>query len=299
VGSRVAEKHGERQGIDAGVTADLVTYIVLCGFIFGYFLNAAFYEPETFVAILKDPRKLFSHYLGLSSFGGFIGAVVGILWWRARRGRTVLPVADAVAFGFPFGWVFGRMGCFVVHDHPGRPSDFFLAVADYPVGSPPYVARHDLGLYEMLWSMAVAALFSYLARRRRPAGFYLAALPLLYAPIRFVLDELRASPEEGGDIRYGGLTPGQYAALGFFILGLAIASYLRSRPVTELAAGSDMETEDDDDAHMDDDAQIAAPATGDVHAMPTRVRGEAEMQAALDAAAAHAAQHSLTGRRDE
>ena len=41
------------------------------------------------------------------------------------RTKTVkLPVPlDSVAYGMPVGWLFGRLGCFVVHDHPGHITD--------------------------------------------------------------------------------------------------------------------------------------------------------------------------------
>ena len=54
------------------------------------------------------------------------------------------------------------MGCFVVHDHPGKVTDFALAVSDYRFGAPPFQARHDLGFYEVLYSALIIALFFWL-----------------------------------------------------------------------------------------------------------------------------------------
>ena len=45
--------------------------------------------------------------------------------------------------------VFGRLGCTLVHDHVGSRSEFLLAIR-FPDG-----ARHDLGLYELLYTVAV------------------------------------------------------------------------------------------------------------------------------------------------
>ena len=47
-----------------------------------------------------------------------------------------------------------------------------------------------------------------------------ASLALSYPWLRFPLDFLRASAEDGGDVRYFGFTPGQYACLGMFGVGL-------------------------------------------------------------------------------
>ncbi|MFW6067687.1 MAG: prolipoprotein diacylglyceryl transferase [Myxococcota bacterium] len=234
LGARMAEWFAKRNGVAPGAVADLITHVVLLGFVLGYILNGVFYHPETVVEILRQPSLLFTRWLGLSSYGGFLGAIAGVWLWGRRRKVPVLPVADAVAFGFPFGWLFGRTGCFVVHDHPGRVTDFFLAVNDYRVGMPPYEPRHDLGLYEVFWSLGCIALFVVLRRRPRPQGLFVALLPVLYAPIRFFLDFLRAPPESGGDVRYFGLTPGQYASVAVFVLGLVLLRHIVRRPQAEL-----------------------------------------------------------------
>lgn len=216
-GAKIAEVFAKNNGVSPRVMSDFVAHVVIGGFIAGYFLNAAAYNWEDIQAILEDPTNLFRKYLGLSSFGGLLGALMGaaVFYWRRRL--SLFTVGDAAAFAFPFGWIFGRTGCFIVHDHPGAPTDFFLAVNPYEVGYEPFVARHDLGLYEVFWSMGAIALFLVLARERRARGFYVAMLFLTYTPIRFFLDYLRAPPEEGGDIRYFGFTPGQYASLGLFL----------------------------------------------------------------------------------
>ena len=45
------------------------------------------------------------------------------------------------------------------------------------------------------------------SRKSRPDGFYVALLPIVYTPCRFYFDFLRAPVDDGGDIRYAGLTP--------------------------------------------------------------------------------------------
>lgn len=223
LGAWVAGRFAQRNGLDTVATGDLVTYAVVTGFITGYFLNGLFYERETFMEILRDPSLLFSTWLGLSSYGGFFGGILGCFIWKYRKKMELLPYANAVCFGLPVGWLFGRMGCFVVHDHPGKKTDFALAVADYQFGSPPFEARHDLGFYEVLFSLLIIALFVGLEhRKRRPVGFYCVLLPLVYAPVRFFLDFLRATPLEGGDVRNAGLTPAQWSSIAMVCVGLAV-----------------------------------------------------------------------------
>jgi phosphatidylglycerol:prolipoprotein diacylglycerol transferase len=230
LGAKIAEVWGKKNGIAPHAVSDVIAHVVLGGFVFGYFLNAAFYHPERYIEIWNDPTQLWKKYLGLSSYGGFIGAVIGLLVWKKRRGLSLIAVGEAACFAFPFGWLFGRLGCFTVHDHPGQVTDFFLAVDNYQAGEPPFEPRHDLGLYEVFWALAVIGLFLFLARRKRPRGTYMALLPLLYAPIRFFLDYLRAEPDAGGDVRYGGLTPGQWASFLILGLGLYVLWYMRTQP---------------------------------------------------------------------
>lgn len=236
-GLGVAMWHGERNGVPREYVADFIAYTTVIGLIASYLLNAAVYEPENLVAIAHDPSQLFKKYLGLSSYGGFIGGIAAAVWFRQRKKMSILVLGDIWCFAFPFAWLFGRTGCFVVHDHMGKVSDFFLAVDDYNRRGAP---RHDLGLYEALWSAAVIALFLWLGRKRRPRGFYMALLTLLYAPVRFGLDFLRAAPEFGGDTRYWGLTPAQYASVLFTLVGLVVLRrVLRGGATPLMIDGSD------------------------------------------------------------
>ncbi|MGB5210340.1 MAG: prolipoprotein diacylglyceryl transferase family protein, partial [Gammaproteobacteria bacterium] len=101
-------------------------------------------------------------------------------------------------------------------------TDFFLAVADFQAGTPPYEPRHDLGLYDVLIMAAIAVIFLILSRKPRKPGLYVGLLPVLYAPCRFLLDFLRAPVSEGGDIRYAGLTPAQYGSVALLVAGVLV-----------------------------------------------------------------------------
>jgi len=231
VGTRVGELFAKHEGIAPRWVADFMAHATILGlFVAAPALNTLFYFPERIVEVLHDPRHVGRLGTGISSYGGFIGVIGAGYLWRWRRKLPLLPMADVIAFGFPFGWFFGRMGCAVVHDHPGRPSTFFLALDDYHVGVPPFVARHDLGLYEVLWSAAVALLFLGLVRMERPRGLFVALLPMLYGPVRFFLDYLRTDPTMHGDVRYWGLTPGQYASLALLFASIAMLRWVLTHP---------------------------------------------------------------------
>ena len=219
LGAILAGRRARQRGLDPKITGDLVFWVVVGGFVGGHMLDAIFYHPDR---VLRDPLYVLALWDGLSSYGGFIGAGIATVAWGLRRRMPVLPHAEIVGSAFPLGWLFGRMGCASVHDHPGRLSDAWFAVR-WPMGSG-HVGRLDLGLYEMLLTIPLVLAFAWLWRRKpvRPDGFYLGWMCTLYAPIRFLLDMLReeAGVIAGGDPRYGGLTPAQWACFGLLALGL-------------------------------------------------------------------------------
>ncbi len=229
VGALVADRKGRREGIHPRVLGELMGYVMIGGFVLGHVLDAVFYHWDTVVA---QPLFLLQIWNGLSSFGGFVGAVVGGLIWARMRKADLIAFADPIAFSFPFGWTFGRIGCFFAHDHPGSVTTFFLGVEDYRITGMlgPWQTRHDLGLYEAIFSAMVAVLFLGLGRKRRRRGLYLALLPIVYAPVRFGLDFLRATDVPQADPRFLGLTPGHYGAIALLLVGVAVAAWVWRRP---------------------------------------------------------------------
>jgi phosphatidylglycerol:prolipoprotein diacylglycerol transferase len=221
-GTWLLRRRAEQLGLDRREAVDLATWLVVAGFIAAHLFDVVAYRWPEMVAdplLLVDPRRF-----SISSFGGFGGAVIGLFLWKWRRGRAVWPFVDAAAFGLVPAWTFGRLGCFVAHDHPGRHTDFFLAVR-YPGGP-----RHDLGLYEAIWALVLGIVFVVMARRPRRVGTYLSITCLAYAPTRFLLDFLRATDVKGADPRFLGLTPGQYAAVAVLAVGVLVAWRTWARP---------------------------------------------------------------------
>jgi phosphatidylglycerol:prolipoprotein diacylglycerol transferase len=227
LGTRVAEWRAEKTGVDPRLIADFLVYTIGIGLLCAYLLNKPLYDWDEFVEMVKQPKLFFERYMGLSSYMGFAGGVAAAFLFRHRKRATITVMGDLFCFAFPFAWFFGRMGCFVVHDHPGLVSHFFLAVDNYNQQGLP---RHDLGFYEVIWSAAAIALNLVLARRKLPRGFFMAFIPIFYAPTRFFLDYLREVPIHGGDVRYFGFTPGQYGSIAMLIAGILVAIRIMRGP---------------------------------------------------------------------
>jgi phosphatidylglycerol:prolipoprotein diacylglycerol transferase len=208
-------------GLDLEKFEKLVFWTVLTGIVLSHMLDTIFYHPET---LRENPLELFMIHHGLSSFGGFFGAAIGYFVYSRIHKVDVWRSADAIAYGLPVGWFFGRTGCTVVHDHPGHPSNSPLAM-HFPARPQLHLPEgnyFDLGLLELMATpIMIIAAFIVASRTKKP-GAVIATITLLYPPIRFPLDYLRQPDPNGGDVRYFGFTPGQYACILCFLLGLYI-----------------------------------------------------------------------------
>ena len=212
-GAHMVKVRARQLGLDDLDTSSMVTWGIVAGFIGAHVFDIIFYQPEV---LLERPWALLDPRTGLSSFGGFAGALIGIVWWVRRNKQPMFPFADAAAFGLVTGWLFGRLGCFSAHDHPGRHTSFWLAVS-YPDGP-----RFDLGLNEAIFALVVSSVFLVMSRWKMRVGVYVTTVCLVYAPVRFFLDFLRATDVRGSDARYYGLTPAQYACIATFITGIVL-----------------------------------------------------------------------------
>lgn len=197
--------------LETGRIFDLAFWIILCA-IAGSRLLYVIEHLSLFTAAPLDILKLWQG--GMSIYGGFIGALTAGAVYLKKNKLDFWSYADAVIFSLPLGLFIGRLGCFLIHDHPGIKTNFFLGVA-FPDG-----ARHDLGLYLSLNGLALFLIFLILHRKERFPGFYVSFFAVWYGTARFLLDFLRAEDVAGADIRYFGLTLAQYLSVILFAVGI-------------------------------------------------------------------------------
>jgi phosphatidylglycerol:prolipoprotein diacylglycerol transferase len=219
VGVEIVRHRAKAAGLPEEGVATFVTWILAGGFVGAHLVDRLIYFPRE---TLADPLSLLWIWSGLSSFGGFIGGTcAALVFFRTRAGpKTAWRYVDSFAYAFPFGWVLGRAGCFLAYDHPGRSTRFVLGEV-YRDG----VVRHNLGLEEAIYTAAIAGVFFVLGRQRRFDGLFLGLVLLLYAPFRFSMDFLRIV-----DVRYFGLTPGQYGCVALLFVAAAILVTRRGHP---------------------------------------------------------------------
>lgn len=225
--ARVLVRESRRDGLDPRPLEDYAPWGVGVGVVMGHWVHLFAYHPEE---LQKSAFQIFKVWDGLSSYGGLLGGILAAAVFFRVRKLSFRAYADVFAVAVVLGWAVARLGCFAVHDHPGVPTDFFLAVR-FPGGP-----RHDLGLYDALWLFAMSAVLFTLRRKGLLRGRLLGVAALLYAPARFFFDSLRATDLSYVDKRYAGLTPAQYACVALFLFGLYAVA--RWRPVTPPAAAA-------------------------------------------------------------
>lgn len=200
-GALAAGWMARKRGDDPKVIYDLTFWMAIAAMIGGRIVHVLFYDFSYFV---QHPIEVFAIWHGgLSIYGGFIASLLVTIWYLRKRHVDVWRYADSMIFGLPVGLWIGRIGCFLIHDHPGTATDFMLGI-EYPDG----VTRHDHGLYLSINGLLLAIVFFVLSRKKMPVGTYIGIFTIWYGMIRFYLDFYRAI-----DVRYLGLTPAQYFSL--------------------------------------------------------------------------------------
>lgn len=250
VGLALGKRRFERQGLDAALGERLSWWVLASGFLGAHLFAVLFYFPAELV---RDPLMLLRVWEHISSFGGMLGGLVGILLFFRLRAPALAPrvrlaYLDAAAYVFPVSLMIGRAACTLAHDHPGSVTRFPLAIALDRAEARAYIGQvyaqagrlaelppgetlagmgfHDLGWYEFLYlAIVVVPLTLVLSRRPRRTGFFLGLFAMVYAPVRFGLDFLRVS-----DARYAGLTPAQFAAAAMLLVALLTVRRWRGAP---------------------------------------------------------------------
>ena len=222
-----------RQLREAGLKEDYAADMIAAAVIGGIIGAKLWY-----VALTGDPDALFSRG-GLVWYGGFIGGALAVILnsWRAKVPLrwTMQLAAPALAAGYALG----RVGCFLVNDDYGRPTDLPWGVK-FPDGLPPSTAEnlknlfgiplpegldpgtvmavHPTQLYEVAAMLLAFALLWSLRKSGRPVGWLFGLYLVLAGIERFLVEILRAK-----DDRFlGPFTLAQLTSVVIVVIGLGL-----------------------------------------------------------------------------
>jgi phosphatidylglycerol:prolipoprotein diacylglycerol transferase len=196
---------------------------------------------KVYYALLNRDWHVLFDRSGLVWYGGFILGAASVLFVIRRRRLPAWPLFDAAVPALALGYAVGRIGCFLVGDDYGRPSDLPWAVA-FPVGLPRTTAGdlrqvfhldipssipddtllrvHPTQLYETASCLLIWAFALWLFRRRAwPAGFVGFTVLAILSLERFLVEFLRAKD----DRFFGDFTMAQFISLVVLVVCGGIA----------------------------------------------------------------------------
>jgi phosphatidylglycerol:prolipoprotein diacylglycerol transferase len=223
-----------------GLDDDLASSIVMAAAI-GGIVGAKIY----YAILFRDWHLLFDR-AGLVWYGGLIGGFLACSGFILIKRLDYFTVADATAPALAVGYALGRIGCFLVGDDYGAPTNGWWGIA-FPKGSPPTTAAalrefgvrvdpsippdtilkvHPTQLYESAAAFVMFAILMAAARRPHPRGRVFGLFLILMGIERFLVEIVRAK-----DDRFlGPFTIAQLISVIIFIIGIALTAR-RSRVV--------------------------------------------------------------------
>jgi phosphatidylglycerol:prolipoprotein diacylglycerol transferase len=188
VGGRVILLRAHRQGIQVEQMFRFCFWVYLAAMA-GAFLSKLLWDD--FPAILANPALIFQQSPGVRSVGGIsVGFLAAVAWCRFHKlsALDTMRRLDIIAYAMPVGWMIGRLGCTLAHDHRGLASTSWIAV-NFPEGP-----RYDLGLIEFLFLIGMVIMNRLLDRRPHHVGFFFGVFGVVYGGFRIWLDTLHLQP---------------------------------------------------------------------------------------------------------
>lgn len=204
---------------------------------------------KVYYALLVGSWAALFDRAGLVFYGGFLLAAATLLWIVRRRKLNFWATLDVMTLALALAYALGRVGCLLVGDDYGAPTDVPWAIA-FPEGAPPSTAEnlrllgmpvdpafpgssvlavHPTQIYETLGALVIWFLGHQVLRRRpRPGQTALVVLALLGLE-RFLVEFVRAKD----DRFFGTFTLAQMISLG--IVALMAVLWLRRRRVAATA----------------------------------------------------------------
>lgn len=216
-GSWIAARRMEEEGLDPDLAWSLLAWVMVGGILgsklyFAVDVHLRTGVPFTDLLFARD---------GITWYGGLVMAtVVGAIGCRVY-GVSVKQVMDCTAVSGAVGQSLGRVGCFLVGDDYGMPTDLPWGLA-FPEGAPPTLtAVHPTQIYEILWLMPVAAV---LWRRRHKSPFLFGEYIAANGFGRIFIETLRVNPK----VAFG-LTEPQIVGAALILGGVVSWLYFQRR----------------------------------------------------------------------
>lgn len=182
------------------------------------------FENVPFGDLIRHPITHLLSRGGLTFYGGFIGALI-LVWIIANRNKiSMWTVGDLAAPALALAYSIGRIGCLLVGDDYGVPTNLPWGMA-FPQGLPPTTETvHPTQIYEIV-IMFIAFLYIWKIRTKiKPAGWLFSIYLIIAGLERFFVEFVRNTT----DSPVPGLSVAQVTALGLIVVGAVKLYTLRN-----------------------------------------------------------------------
>lgn len=185
----ISEKELKRKGMNGNLADHLLIASVIGGL--GGAKLLFLYQQATLSDLLANPTRYMAS--GFTFFGGLIGAF--FLAWIVTQMKRIsfLTVSDTVMPPLILAYAIGRIGCLLVGDDYGVPTNLPWALS-FPNGSPPTTFMvHPTQAYDTISMFIVFLILWSIRKRGWPLGWMTAVGLIIFGVQRFLMEFLRST----------------------------------------------------------------------------------------------------------
>ncbi len=223
---------GESEFKRKGLNGNLVDLLLIACVVGG--LGGAkilfLYQQVPITNFIADPVRYLAS--GFTSFGGFFGVL--ILVWLATQMKRIsfLTVTDTMCPLIVIAYAVGRIGCLLVGDDYGIPSDLPWAMS-FPEGSPPTIeAVHPTQIYDTICMVILFAVLWSIRKKSFPTGWMTAVTFIILGVQRFLVEFLRHTTPSF----IPGISQAQIMSVVLVVTGIVILWKAKNRAPGPVAA---------------------------------------------------------------
>lgn len=202
---------------NAGINPEIAEQVILIAAIGGLAGSKLYYLLfEAFDRFVKHPWEMIFSGAGLTWYGGFVVAMLGIIYLVRKNKLPIVRTIDLISIPLPLGYGIGRIGCHLAGDGDyGKPwdgifgTDYSRGVVppsqafygteiakNYPNGIvPDHTLVHPTPMYEAVISILIFFVLWQLNKKPKQAGFIISLYFILGGLERLGIEFLRINPE--------------------------------------------------------------------------------------------------------
>jgi phosphatidylglycerol---prolipoprotein diacylglyceryl transferase len=179
----------KRRGLDEKLLGNFLIAAMVGGMVGAKILYVL--ENIPFSELVRNPIPYLFSRGGFTYYGGLFGGAL-LMWIVAYKNKmSFWTLGDAIAPAVAIAYALARVGCFLVGDDYGVPSNLPWAIA-FPKGLPPTDVRvHPTQIYEIILSVIIFIYLWKIRKKDAPTGWLFSIFLILAGLERFLVEIIR------------------------------------------------------------------------------------------------------------